>query len=189
MVSVSQANVLNRKTHLHVDNLGSAVLGSGTVGAACEAALEGHASAAFSARTASQDAFTTLDSDPTSQNSRAAHIYGDLTVIFIRRLLANPQPLLPPNITLNVNYAATDNCTSVSDFSFIFTRVNVNATAMDVETCGTNHLPDETTVVTGTGCHASVSVLDANRKTDVDADTQGLVLKNLSGLLTCFEAA
>ncbi|OBZ74910.1 Acid phosphatase [Grifola frondosa] len=168
------------------NNLGSGVTGSGTVGAACEAALEGIPSTAFSGDTASQVSYTTLDSSPNSQSSLAARLYSTLTVTFVQTLLASSaRPVLPPGVTLNVNYPSTSGCSAAADYSWVFTRLTPNSSAVDVETCGSDHLPDETSVVDRSGCFASVTVINATTKTDVDAATQGAVLARLTGLVTC----
>ncbi|EKM52611.1 uncharacterized protein PHACADRAFT_149424 [Phanerochaete carnosa HHB-10118-sp] len=168
------------------NNLGEVILGSGTVGAACEAAKEGIPSTAFSGASTSQVSFTTLETSPDSTATLAALAYSQLTVTFVEALLASPaQPIVPVNTTININFPSTSGCSSVSDFNFVFTRLVVNSSATDVTTCGTDHLPDETTVVQGSGCHVSVTVIDANAKTDVDATTQAAVLDRISGLLTC----
>ncbi|PSS30879.1 hypothetical protein PHLCEN_2v2606 [Hermanssonia centrifuga] len=167
-------------------NLGTVVLNSGTVGAACEAAKEGIPSTAFSATSNSQSSFTTLTTDPTSSASEAAVIYAQLATSFTQALLASPaRPILPANITLNVNLPSTTGCSSASDFQFILTRNIGNSADTDVTTCGTDHLPDEDTVVTGPGCNIAVSVISALTKTDVDATTQGAVLDRLSDFLSC----
>ncbi|EIN05783.1 acid phosphatase [Punctularia strigosozonata HHB-11173 SS5] len=78
------------------------------------------------------------------------------------------------------------NCSQVSDFKFVFSRIFVNESQTDVEHCGSDHLPDETTVVAASGgCFASVSVMNATTKGDVDATTQRFVLDKLDGLLSC----
>lgn len=157
-------------------------------GAACEAAKEGIPSTAFSGTSTSQVSFTTLVTDPDSTATLAVLAYSQLTVTLVEELLASPaRPVLPVNTTLNVNFPSTSGCSSVSDFNFVFTRLIVNSSATDVSTCGTDHLPDETTVVHSSGCHVSVTVIDANTKKDVDAITQGTVLDRISGLLTCFQ--
>lgn len=159
-------------------------------GAATEAAIEGIPSTAFSAATGSQVSYTTLDSDPTSSLTLASRIYADLNVKFTKALLASPlRPILPANISINVNYPATTNCASAKDFKFVLTRIYANATAQDVWTCGSDHLPDETTVVGSDGCFSSVSVLDAVTKGDVDAKTQAFVLDRLFGFFSCFHAS
>jgi len=166
-------------------NIGPGITGSGTVGAASEAALYGIPSVAFSGASTSQVSYTTLQSDPTSTSTRAALLYADLTVAFTTALLApEARPILPPNITLNVNFAPiSSKCAAVSDFKLILTRLTLDVGATDVRTCNSDHLPNEIevaiiTLVTGQ-CIATVSVIDANTKEDVDADTQAFVLDRL----------
>ncbi|KAJ6526614.1 survival protein sure-like phosphatase/nucleotidase [Mycena vulgaris] len=166
-------------------NLGLAVLFSGTVGAASEAALEGIPSVAISATTGEEVSYTTLATSPTSADTQAALIYSQLTVRLVDALLDSPEPILPPGISLNVNYPSTSGCTSAAAFKFVLTRINFNLFATDVLTCGTTRLPTESSVVGQSGCFASVSVFDASNKGDVNATTQGVVLAKLSSLLTC----
>ncbi|KAJ7619555.1 acid phosphatase [Roridomyces roridus] len=168
------------------NNLGSTVLVSGTVGAATEAVLEGIPAAAFSAATGSQSSFTTLTSSPTSTDTKAALIYGALSVKLLNVLLASSAPILPAGILLNVNYpATTGSCTSTSAFKFVLTRINSNSSAVDVQTCGTTRLPTESSVVAMSGCFASVSVMNASNKGDVNATMQGVVLNKLESILSC----
>ncbi|OCH88511.1 sure-like protein [Obba rivulosa] len=167
------------------NNLGSGVTGSGTVGAACEAALEGFPSAAFSGDTASQVSFTTLTTSPNSIDTLAALTYASLTTSLTSALLASSaRPVLPAGVTLNVNFPSTSSCPDASDFSFVLTRLVTDSSATDVETCGTDHLPVESTAVRE-GCFVTVTVLNATSKADVDAATQGAVLDRLSGFLSC----
>ncbi|KIM89950.1 hypothetical protein PILCRDRAFT_95026 [Piloderma croceum F 1598] len=168
------------------NNVGTTTLISGTVGAACEAALEGIPSAAFSGDSTAQVSYTTLDSDPTSKASLAASIYASLTVKFVQALLGNStSSILPKGISLNVNYPATDNCADATDFHFVLSRIESNTGATDVQTCGSHNLPSETSVIDTSGCYSSVSVFNASTKSDVDAATQAVVLNKLSGILTC----
>lgn len=156
-------------------------------GAACEAALEGIPSTAFSATSNSQVSFTTLTSNPTSTATLAALLYAQLTTSFTQTLLSSTsRPILPANITLNVNFPSTSGCSSTSQFKFVLTRLVSDSSATDVETCGSTHLPMETTVVHSSGCFASVSVIDARTKKDVDASTQAFVLNRLGSFLSCF---
>ncbi|KAI0668909.1 sure-like protein [Trametes maxima] len=176
-------------------NLGSVTRVSGTVGAACEAAKEGIPSVAFSASSLSQVSYTTLTSAPNSPGTLSALLYAELTTTFTRALLASDaRPILPPGVTLNVNYAKTTfsssgapngDCASADDVRFIFTRIQ-SAKGKDVNTCGSTTLPTESKVV-GAGCFASVSVMNATTKADVDAATQAAVLARLQGLLSCFD--
>ena len=57
--------------------------------------------------------------------------------------------------------------------------------AADVETCGSDRLLTESDVVGLGGCFASVSVMNATSKGDVDAALQGEVLGRLEGFLGC----
>ncbi|KAK7014052.1 hypothetical protein VNI00_019451 [Paramarasmius palmivorus] len=170
------------------NNLGPTVLISGTVGAACEAALEGIPSVAFSSPSPplTQVSYTTLESDPSSADTLSAFVYASLTTTFVNTLLgAGCDPILPKGISVNVNYPSTANCSSSEDFKWVFSRINADSSATDVETCGSTHLPAESAVVAHAGCFSSVSVFNASTKADVDADTQAFVLNKLSGLLTC----
>ena len=144
---------------------------------------------AFSAPSSSIShvSYTTLQSSPTSPGTLAAHIYANLTTKFVNAILSDRStPILPANISVNINYPPTANCSSVGDFSFIFTRINADSSATDVNTCGSTHLPTESSVVGMRGCfRVSVSVFNATTKGDVDAKTQGIVLGKLKTLITC----
>ncbi|KDR74030.1 hypothetical protein GALMADRAFT_157827 [Galerina marginata CBS 339.88] len=164
-------------------NLGSTVMISGTVGAASEAALEGIPSIAFSGSSGSQVSYTTL-TDTTSSSSKAANIYTSLALKFMTALLNNSGPILPPGISVNVNFASTSSCSSASSYKFVFTRILASSSATDVTTCGTNHLTAESTAITK-GCIATVSVFNASTKADVNAATQGVVLNKLTSILSC----
>ncbi|KAI0351658.1 sure-like protein [Trametes cingulata] len=170
-------------------NLGLVVLFSGTVGAACEAARSGIPAAAFSGASGSEVSYTTLYTDPDSTSSVAARIYSDLTATFVRTLTdaaaARPGALLPPGVIVNVNYAAIDNCPSAESFQWVFSRLVWNIFETDAETCGSDHLPTESSVVAA-GCYASVSVISAQSKLDVNATLQQQVKDRLQGLpFTC----
>jgi len=171
-------------------NLGNVTINSGTVGAACEAAKEGVPSVAFSAKTGSQISFTTLETP--SNLTTAAEIYAVLGVRLVNALLEKPfgfqDPILPRNITLNVNFpATTGNCTSERDFRFVFTRIfPANATTPpDVRTCGSDRLPTEDSISAMPDCLATVSVMDAVTKQDTTARNQEPVLERLRGFLSC----
>ncbi|KAH9948082.1 sure-like protein [Amylocystis lapponica] len=174
---------------LQPDNLGTGIDGSGTVGAACEAAKEGIPSTAFSGDSGSQVSYTTLASSPDSSSSVAARVYGALTAHFAGVLLAGGAPVLPSGVTLNVNYPAVDSCGAAADYSWVFSRLVQDASAVDVETCGSTVLPYEEEVVGTSGCYASVTVINATSKTDVDAATQSAVLGRLGNLpLSCLSS-
>ena len=153
---------------------------------------------AFSGRTGSQVSYTTLDSSPTSSATKTALIYADLLANFTSALL-NPaaRPIIPAGTILNVNFGSTTftssgspngNCSSASEFQWVFTRLAQSSNANDVETCGQTTLPDETTVVHA-GCFASITVMNASTKADVAASVQAAVLNRLEpmGFLTCFD--
>ena len=154
-------------------------------GAACEAAREGIPSVAFSGSSTKQVSFTTLTSSPNDAATRAALTYAQLTTTFTKALLASSaRPILPTNVTVNVNFPSTSNCPSASNFKFVFTRLVSNSRATDVTTCGTNHLPVESTAI-NQGCIVTVSVMNAVSKSDVDATTQSQVLNRISSILSC----
>ncbi|KAG6837747.1 hypothetical protein H0H93_001673 [Arthromyces matolae] len=167
------------------NNFGIYVDYSGTVGAATEAALEGIPSVAFSGWSGAQVSYTTL-SDTKANTTEAANIYTKLSLKFLKQLLSNDGPILPKNISLNVNYGPIDNCTSPDAYKFIFTRIfTADNTTVDYRTCGSTQLPDETSVIMMSGCHATVSVFSATNKSDVSAATQGWVHNKLNPLFTC----
>ncbi|THH30210.1 hypothetical protein EUX98_g3969 [Antrodiella citrinella] len=176
-------------------NLLGDVMNSGTIGAACEAAKQGIPAVAFSGSNLSQIAYTTLLSDPTSIDSRASFLNSKLTTTFLHTLFASPaRPILPANITLNVNFSPITQCTSAFDYKFVLTRVEPigqggAVAGQDVQTCGTTTLPDESTVSHSGGCFVTVSVIDAVNKVDVDAKTQAFVLNRIGQLLSCFTGA
>ncbi|KAI0695285.1 survival protein sure-like phosphatase/nucleotidase [Cerioporus squamosus] len=173
------------------NNLGLVVLLSGTVGAACEAARSGIPAAAFSGASGSEVSYTTLESDPTAESTIAAQVYSNLTLKFLTALTSTPGPFLPADTIVNVNYAAiTDNCTSSESFKWVFSRLVWNLFETDYETCGSDHLPRETEVVNHVaGCYASVSVISASNKLDVNSTLQGQVYNRLRSSLplVCME--
>ncbi|KAF9463382.1 sure-like protein [Collybia nuda] len=168
------------------NNLGSVITGSATVRAAAAGSLLGFPSIAFSGATAAQISYTTLESDPTSKFSLAAATYNNLTLTFLQKYLSNLEnPILPPGVTINVNYPGTENCPTASSISWIFTRIAAPSEGTrDVESCGKTQLTDELTTIR-LGCYATISVFNATTIQDVSADKQEFVLKKLQGLLSC----
>lgn len=152
------------------------------MGAAVEAAKQGIPAIAFSGSSG----------DPTPWNKAVptySSIYADLATVVTQALTSDDKPYLPEDTWLNVNFpAVTDDCSSVSDFNFVLTRINLaipHITDKDVETCGNEgRLPYEWDVVRRSGCFASISVGNLN-KSDVGATKQGAVLKRLSSVLSC----
>ncbi|KAF8968736.1 survival protein sure-like phosphatase/nucleotidase [Flammula alnicola] len=165
------------------NNLGSTVNISGTIGAASEAALEGIPSIAFSGASGSQVSYTTL-SQTTASSTESANIYTALVLKFTQALLSSGGAILPAGISLNVNFASISNCPSAASYKFVLTRLTANSGATDVTTCGTDHLPAESTEITK-GCIATVSVFNASNKADVNAATQAVVLNKLTSILSC----
>ncbi|KAI0759170.1 sure-like protein [Irpex lacteus] len=168
------------------NNLGTVVLNSGTVGAACEAAKEGIPSVAFSGQSNAQVSYTSLRLTPTSLQSIAALVNSQLTVKFVNALLnGGSGVIVPANTTINVNTSEIKNCTDPDEFDFVFARNLADSSAIDVTTCGSDHLPAEADVIDAAGCHVSVSVINAVTKTDVDADTQAVVFNRIKNILSC----
>ncbi|KAF8891711.1 acid phosphatase [Infundibulicybe gibba] len=168
-------------------NLGTGIIGSGTVGAACEAALEGIPSTAFSAATSLQISYTTLD-NAKALTTIISRTYAALTLKYVNTLLALPGTILPPGISVNVNFSPALPpifCSAPEDFRFIFTRLNASTTDQDVFHCGTDHLPDETSVILTPGCFVTISAINATVKQDVDAGIQAQVLNRLSPIVSC----
>lgn len=155
-------------------------------GAACEAALEGVQSAAFSGDSGAQISYTTLKSTPNAASTKAARVYAELTTKFVDTFLTTPGPKLVAGTTINVNYpAVTTTCSSADKFKFVLTRVAANLFATDVQHCGSTRLPTETPVINNGGCYASVSVINASSKTDAAAAAQSVVLTRVGSLLVC----
>ncbi|KAF7320960.1 SurE domain-containing protein [Mycena chlorophos] len=171
------------------NNLGSTVLISGTVGAATEAALEGIPAIAASGDTGDQISYTTLESSPTSTDTKAALLYAQLGVVILDQILSTSTPFLPSGHLLNVNYpaAGSGSCTAVSDFKYVLTRINAatSSTPADVTTCGSDRLPTESSVVAKSGCFVSISVMQASNKGDATEANQAVVLAKLSPILSC----
>ncbi|ESZ91895.1 5'/3'-nucleotidase SurE family protein [Sclerotinia borealis F-4128] len=154
---------------------------SGTVGAAIEAIGLGIPAIAFSGAEGSETAWN-------AAVPAYSTIYGDLSAVVVNTLVASGTPYLPDDIWLNVNYPKTTDCTSVSDYSFVLSRIYTAVplvSGADVVTCGNGgRLPTETSVVGTDGCYASISVGGTNKR-DASAANQATVLSKLSSILTC----
>ncbi|CZS89274.1 related to acid phosphatase [Rhynchosporium agropyri] len=155
---------------------------SGTIGAAVEAIKRGIPAIAFSGGSGEQTAWTV----PTPAYSE---IYAQLATNLTTTLLKSGKPYLPEGVWLNVNFAASTStlCSKASDFKFVLTRIWPAipfVDPVDVETCGSDRLPQERRVVGGIGCYVSVSVGNLN-KLDAGAAAQSVALKKLSKILTC----
>jgi len=168
------------------NNLGQATVNiSGTVGAACEAALLGVPSTAFSAAGLSQVAYTDLGTN--DADTFAAVVSSGIVVRYVDAILAGGFPVLPAGISVNVNWPAAtpSTCPDAEAYSFIPTVIAANPDVADAEICGTDQLPAETDVVATEGCFVSVSVMNATSKMDVDAATQAAVFQRLDSILSC----
>ena len=126
--------------------------------------------------------YTTLESDPTATSTLAAHIYSELTTKFVAALTSAPGPFLPPSTIVNVNYASIDDCPSADAYQFVASRIVWDPFRTDAEMCGSDHLPDEGSII-GSGCYASVSVLDAESKRDQNVTFQAEVFARLQDTL------
>ncbi|KIW04279.1 5'/3'-nucleotidase SurE, variant [Verruconis gallopava] len=160
-------------------NAGATVLISGTVGAATEASKLGVPAIAFSGSTGSQVAWNTA-------TQTYQQVYADLSTNVTDTLIKSGKPYLPDNIWLNVNFPKVDSstCSSTSEFKFVLSRIYPGLGG-DVETCGGTSLPSESSVIGASGCYASISVANADTKSDVDSSTQKVVLDKLSSILSC----
>lgn len=169
------------------NNLGRGVTGSGTVGAACEAAKEGIPSFAFSGASGSATIYTTLTSSPNSSSTISANIYSSLILDFLSTYLSGgtSSPIVPTGFTVNINFSSISACgNDVKNFKWIATRLVGSTSGVDTTRCGTDSLPDESTV-SRSGCFATVSVIDANTKEDAPAIAQKAVFDRLNSILTC----
>ncbi|QIW98871.1 hypothetical protein AMS68_004389 [Peltaster fructicola] len=158
-------------------NLDVAVLGSGTVGAACEAAKQGIPAIAFSGCTGSQISWE--EKDPGYST-----VYANLSSKIAEELVSYGKPYLPRNIWLNVNYGeSSSSCSSSNDFKFVLSRILPAIpiiTKEDLLICDNNgRLPTERMVVKTPGCFASISVGEASTKSTADAHTQAVVYNKL----------
>ena len=132
--------------------------------------------------------YTTLTTDPDRPSTRAALLYAAMTANFTRTLLApDARPIVPAGTIVNVNYAAIDDCPTADSYQFVASRLLWDPLETDTETCGSDHLPSENSVL-GKGCYVTVSVLNASSKLDVNATVQAQVFERLQTLpLTCVD--
>lgn len=159
---------------------------SGTVAAAAYAAHEaGIPSIAFSAASTGRLAF---DTDPVPLRSS---LYGQLAAQLTNEIISSGAPYLPPDVFLNVNFPKVEgNCTELSDFKWILTRINPGYfSPPDVSFCGVERLPTELSVITHGGCLISISVANAKDKTTASTDSQAVVLQKLHAMLSCLSVS
>ncbi|KAI0121514.1 sure-like protein [Hypoxylon sp. NC0597] len=163
-------------------NLFLAVPFSGTVGVAVYASHEaGIPALAFSG---ASDGNLAFDTNPVPARST---VYAQLATQLTNAVLDSGAPYLPPDVFLNVNFPKVEgDCTDPSKFKWVLSRINPGVFSdRDVETCGTDRLPTETSVIDAGGCQISVSVGDSTDKTTAPAEKQAVVLQKLGSLLTC----
>jgi hypothetical protein len=163
-------------------NLFLAVQFSGTVGAAAYAAKQEKIPAiAFSGASEGTLAWNT---SPVPQRSL---VYAQLANTLTNAVIASGKPYLPEDVFLNVNFPKVEGkCTQASQFKWVLSRINIGLfSEKDVEHCGSDRLPMESSVVDTDGCYISISVGDANDKTTAPAEKQAVVLKKLQKMLTC----
>ena len=159
-------------------------------GAACAAAAEGIPAIAVSGAGTRQEAWTNLETNPTSPSIINAIGNSVLTVKVLGALFAQ-QPtlplLLPEQVILNINYPNLNEECTTDDVQFVLTRIYPSQSSTDVHTCDNGGvLPDERKVV-NSGCFATISVLNSSSKLDVTAAVQADVLTRLSALeFSCF---
>ncbi|KAH8922789.1 sure-like protein [Atractiella rhizophila] len=164
-------------------NLGIVTQFSGTVGAATEGVKEGIPAIAFSAAGGVAKSFADGD-DP------IADVYAGLTLKVVQTLVDSGAPFLPSGVGLNVNFPdITDACASVDDFKFVLSRVNIdiNPFTDDVQQCGTNHLPTESSVIDSGNCRVSISGFDSSDKFDLDKARQAVVRDKFASILSCID--
>ncbi|KAF8890684.1 survival protein sure-like phosphatase/nucleotidase [Infundibulicybe gibba] len=159
-------------------NLGvNTVAGSGTV---LRSSTGGHPLNRIFCKECPQISFTTLD-NTTALTTIISRTYAALTLKYVNTFLELPGRILPPNITVNLHFPR--------DFTYIFTRLNASTIDRDVFHCGTDHLPDESTLINGPGCFVSITALNATSKLDVDAKIQASVLNRVRPIVRCLSSS
>lgn len=165
-------------------NLWLAVPFSGTVGVAVYSTHEaGIPAIAFSGASDGNLAFNT---SPVPARST---VYAQLATQFTNAVLAAGAPYLPEDVWLNVNFPKVEgDCTDPAKFKWVLSRINPGVFSdKDVETCGSDRLPTENSVINAGGCRISVSVGDSTDKTTAPAEKQAVVLQKLGSLLSCLD--
>ncbi|OTB05367.1 hypothetical protein M426DRAFT_319907 [Hypoxylon sp. CI-4A] len=158
---------------------------SGTIGVAVYASHDaGIPALAFSG---ASDGTLAFDTDPVPARST---VYAELATKLTNAVLDAGAPYLPEDVFLNVNFPKVeDDCTDPANFKWVLSRINPGTFSdPDVETCGSDRLPTETSVIDAGGCQISVSVGDSTDKTTAPAEKQAVVLQKLGSLLTCLES-
>ncbi|CAG8624710.1 13297_t:CDS:2, partial [Acaulospora colombiana] len=150
-------------------------------GAATLAVDRGIPAIAFSGKGGSQHIYSEPDS--------VADVYAKVATKVVQTVVAAGAPYLPAKVGLNVNIGmATESlCQNPSDFKFVLSRLNpdINPLTDDVDQCGTNHLPTESSVLGRGNCYVSISAFSSKTKLDVSKDVQKVVRDKLASILTC----
>lgn len=162
---------------------------SGTVGAACYAVENaGVPAIAFSGLSDEdlglQGGNAAWNTTPVPTNSL---VFADLALNLTTRLVASGAPYLPNGTYLNVNFAAVSaaNCTDASMYQWVFTRIYPDLLADDIEICGSDSLPQETTVVHSDACYVSVSAASCSDKTTASKEVQQAVYDKIGDMFVC----
>jgi len=163
----------------HGNNIGVSTLFSGTVGAANEAVSKGIPALAFSAP-GDQRSFQTL------KDGDVSYTYANVAVKLLDALLLSGTPYLPSGIGLNINFNNGTACTPES-YTFHLSRIyfNLNPFGHDLQHCGTNHLPTESSIMSGGSCRVSISGFQKNTKLDIGVADQEVVRDKLANILSC----
>ncbi|XDG02933.1 hypothetical protein ABKA04_002548 [Annulohypoxylon sp. FPYF3050] len=158
---------------------------SGTVGVAAFSSKErGIPALAFSGQDDTRNAW---DVSPVPASST---VYAQLATQLTEAIIKSGTPYLPDDTFLNVNFpSVSGDCTDPAKFKWVLSRINPGIFSdKDVETCGTDRLPTEHSVIDAGSCQISVSVGDSNDKTTAAADKQAVVLQKLGSMLSCVES-
>ncbi|KAG9022125.1 hypothetical protein FS837_006733 [Tulasnella sp. UAMH 9824] len=164
-------------------NLGAVTLISGTVGVATYAVGQGVPAIAFSGGDKTTRPWTAL------QPGDISHLYSQLAMTITNQVISS-KPFLPKGVSLNVNFpAASANCSSASDFKYVFTTIyplvpHIGCTASVGGSVTLISTPAEADVITSGACLISISAM-SSYKLDVDTATQTTVFNKLKPILSC----
>lgn len=86
----------------------------------------------------------------------------------------------------NINFNNGTACTPES-YTFHLSRIyfNLNPFGHDLQHCGTNHLPTESSIMSGGSCRVSISGFQKNTKLDIGVADQEVVRDKLANILSC----
>ncbi|KAJ6440729.1 Bifunctional dethiobiotin synthetase/7,8-diamino-pelargonic acid aminotransferase, mitochondrial [Purpureocillium lavendulum] len=166
-------------------NLGHVVQWSSTCQAAIFAAAQDIPAIAFSVADNQHHAWNV---QPVPEANR---VYAELAAMITQKIIDGGKPYLRYQVFVNVNFPKSDTknnrCTKVSDFKFIFTRMEeTEKKKPDVAWCGTRKLPVEKHVVhRQDGCFVSITPGSIGSRTMGDTGNQKDVLNRLKSILSC----